>query len=82
MKPPQEPPVEQDVDDDWQGTGDSVPESQSRSLWIDGRFYIDLGTGKLNMAIREGNIVLAAADPEQQAVLEDILRKIVEYNTR
>jgi hypothetical protein len=82
MKPPPESPAGQDVEDDWEGGSDSLQDSQSRSLWIDGRFYIDLGTGKLSMAIRSGSITLAAADPAQQPVLEDILRKIVEYNRR
>ncbi|MBV8411804.1 MAG: hypothetical protein JOY64_29535 [Alphaproteobacteria bacterium] len=82
MKPPHEPPADQDVDDDWQRAGDPLPDSQSRSLWIDGRFYIDLGSGKLHMAIRSGSIVLAAADPSQQLVLDDILGKIVDYNRR
>jgi hypothetical protein len=82
MSRPDQPPVDQEVDEEWQRAMDSLEDSQSRSLWIDGRFYIDLATGKLNMAIRSGKIVLAAADPDQQAVLDDILRKIVEYNRR
>lgn len=76
------PPQGQESDEqEWQRAIDSVGPAGSRSFWVDGRFYIDLTTGQLHMAIRSGSIVLRAADPADQPVLEDILNKIVEYNS-
>jgi hypothetical protein len=76
------PQGRQDDEDEWQRTIGSVEVEDSRSLWIDGRFYLDLATGRLHMAIRAGSIVLAAADPADQPVLDDILKKITDYNQR
>ena len=71
-----------DNEDEWQRSVDSVPGEGSRSLWIDGRVYLDLATGKLNLAVRSGSIALAAANPAEQPVLDDILKKIADYNKR
>jgi hypothetical protein len=69
----------QEDEEEWQRAMDSVEAADSRSLWVDGRFYIDLATGHLHMAVRSGSIVLTAANPAERPVLEDILNKIVEY---
>ena len=76
------PERQDDTEEEWQRAIDSLPDEGSRSLWIDGRFYVDMATGKLHMAVRSGSIVLAAADPEQQRLLDEILQKIVDYNRR
>ena len=76
------PEGQKDDEDQWQRAIGSVPVEDSRSLWIDGRFYLDLASGKLHMAIRSGSIVLAAADPAEQPILDDILKKISDYNRR
>jgi hypothetical protein len=79
---PPPPQGQEDDKEEWPQAIDSVEVTDSCSLWVDGRFYVDLATGKLNMAIRSGSIVLAAANPEEQPVLDEILKKIVEYNRR
>jgi hypothetical protein len=77
------PPSKQDNDNEgWQHVVEFSVDSDSRSLWVDGRFYIDLATGKLNLATLSESIVLAAANSTEQPILEDILKQIVENYQR